>query len=131
LLQLYPCFMTFISYCFPHLFSTNQKCTHPCHFSLLLKLLLRSWRRDNFYDDSFFYRRALPRLIAYGLWSLSLLLIERIDLDCSEDNISCNNYTIFEMLAILYSLYYGYMWKLIPGHVYYDYLVLALKLGVT
>jgi hypothetical protein len=33
-------------------------------------------------------------------------------------------------MVILDSLYYQYVWKLIPGHTYYEHLSFAINLGV-
>jgi hypothetical protein len=38
--------LAFISYLFPHLLSTNHKCTQPCYFPIAAQTAAQSWRRD-------------------------------------------------------------------------------------
>jgi hypothetical protein len=66
----------------------------------------------------------------YGVACCHLLLCESFIVFCLRQYL-CNNYTLlwhwnFVMLQIC-----SYVWQIVPGHMYNEHLVLALKLGVT
>jgi hypothetical protein len=62
---LLPYYYLFYTILFLHLLSTNNKCTQPCYFSLLLKPAAQKMVMEN--SSMKGYRLALPRLLSCGL----------------------------------------------------------------
>jgi hypothetical protein len=62
----------------------------------------------DFYDDEFFLASDVPRSIAYGVWSLSQLIIERVDLVVLKTlfmqylYLFCNNGILYSLILLLY-----------------------------
>jgi hypothetical protein len=63
------------------------------------------------------------------LWCLSLLFFKRVVLVFK--TILFEYVYIFDILVIMYSLYYKYVWKLVLEHTSYEHSILSLKSGVT
>jgi hypothetical protein len=62
----------------------------------------------DFYDDEFFLASDVPRSIACGVWSLSQLIIERVDLVVLKTlfmqylYLFCNNGILYSLILLLY-----------------------------
>jgi hypothetical protein len=85
---------------FPHLLSTNHKCTQPCYFPLLLKPAAQKEKVDwNFSMRSSRLRvPRLPFLWCYGVFRCSVSL--RVMLDIKD---------IIYVMIILYIMTFGYL----------------------
>jgi hypothetical protein len=57
---------------FPHLLSTNHKCTQPCYFPLLLKPTAQKERMDWNSSTKSSRLRVAPIVVPVVLWSLTL-----------------------------------------------------------
>jgi hypothetical protein len=103
-LQRYPVFTLLLPLhiiYFPHLLSTNHKCTQPCYFPLLLKLAAQKEMKDQNSSTRSFRLRVAPGspfLWCYGAFHCSVPL--RVILVFKD---------IIYVIIILYIMTFGYL----------------------
>jgi hypothetical protein len=125
LLYLYPCYYGMHIIFFPHLLSTNHKCTQPCPPA--------AQKLKNIWSATLWCSRwaiAAGRL-SVELWCRSAAMSSRVINLVFCKTLFGNKYIILWDWLFFIHFLYDMCVNLIPGHTYYEYSVWVLKLVMT